>query len=244
MTGAIDKGKGAAAETCGGDDFAWCNVDMFLRKNEMLIYDFANRILRRHSYDKEDIKMEAAVAYYETLNYINAFKKTKYSTVFTWFYKKRLYARSTLDGADALPASFRDVSDIPHEGLPGEDDPADPLPDAGAQPGGGFNVCLESFIGKVSMKTYRALIILSEASDIKLKRKALCTLFACRTPDDIEQIIKCRIADEIKDAGACLYAVDCLNAAHGRVIVCAVSEHDAERYLKRYGEPAEIRKLW
>ncbi|MCL4492138.1 MAG: hypothetical protein M1510_09605 [Nitrospirae bacterium] len=248
-------------------DSIWCNIDSFLTKNEMLIYDFANRILKRQSYDKEDIRMEAAVAYYETLNYINSFKKTKYSTVFVWFYKKRLYKKSKLDATGTLSRNcrFSPDGDIPNEsftkrrpdlyergsiassslffdkGLPQN------YPDSTCSTISGnyrFTVCVESFIGKVSIKTYRALIILLGPSHVKLKKKALRKLFKCQSSVNIENIIKSQIMHEIKDAGVNLYIADCLSGIISRIVVCARSEQEAGDYLERYGEPIEMRLLW
>ena len=243
-------------ESAAANEAAWCNIDKFLARNEMLLSALADRILGGLPYNKDDIRMEGAVAYYETLDYINAFKKTKFSSVFTWFYQKRLYAKRRFDttyvatgdkarraGRTESGGSETDISDIP--------DPRSavravtamsflPLPLSG---GPAFHICIESFMGKVSMKVYRALIILSELSAAKVKKKALRNLFKCPSAKDIEHFIGSRIRNEIGETGAYLYTAACTNGAESRVIVCACSEGEARRYLTRYDDQGEIKRL-
>lgn len=253
--------EGPATET------NYCCVEAFLSKNEKLIADFANRILRTTPQDKEDLKLEAAVAYYEALNYINFFKKTKFSSVFTWFYKKRLYAKRKFDltctlqgaGRNKLPPPGKTIDEITIENASSEwDSPAFASHAPAKNPRCGmsssgyplspqdhqFNLCLESFTGKVSMRVYRALILLLGDSDIKFKKKTLKSLFNCQSLSNIEEVVRSRIKQEIKDAGLCLYLAVYSGSSIHRVIVCADSEENAKGYLSRDGDLSELRRLW
>ncbi len=245
----------------------YCGVDFFLSRNEKLIADFANRILKATPQDHEDLKMEAAVAYYEALNYINFFKKTKFSSVFTWFYKKRLYAKrkcdltstSALTNRYKLPSAEKDPDEIAMEQAASEwsrqahhcQASAESSPQKIVAPLSPvlpqdfhFDICLRSFAGKVSMKIYRALMILLGASDIKLKKKALKGIFHCPSSSKIEEVAGDRIKQEIKEAGLSLYVAIYSESSINKIVVCAHSEGEAKSYLPRDGGLSTIKKLW
>lgn len=256
------------AERESDEEFVWCDIDNFLAKNEKLIFTMADRIFNMMPCDRDDMKMEAAVAYYETLDYINSFKKTKFSSVFTWFFQKRLYARKKLDAGyisqDEIGA-YNAERNYFESAFVGEamnyvsfecsaDYAAAPCkttkPNRAAleftiKPDNcEFNLCIESFTGRVSMKAFRALMVLLEATDIKAKKKSLMNLFKCSSTKDIEKIVRARIRDEMEKNGVNLFSAVCFNGNISRVIVCGSSERDAMRYLKKYGEPTDIGRLW
>ena len=233
------------------------NIDGFLARNELLLAEFAHRILKGLPYDRDDIRMEAAVAYYEALDYMNPFKKTKFSSNFTWFYKKRLYSRRRTDLTSTLPkdrkyyppAAGKDFEETAIEKASGHA-PSSRFGSGPASvhsliPGAAdFILCLESFHGTVSLRLYRALIILLGSAAFKAKKKALCSLLGCRSSADIEAMIARQIRREVKEADMDVYLASCVNGALRKVVVCAGSEEEARSYLSKYGDPVEIKTLW
>ncbi|MFO0753531.1 MAG: hypothetical protein U0411_09440 [Thermodesulfovibrionales bacterium] len=246
------------------------SAELFLKRNEDLIYALASRVLGP-SYSK-DISLSVAFLAYRKAAKLkrDQFQKTKLTTVFFWWFLKELHAirgidgrempdvrgkgekRESLKGLDFQRLSFG--AECFEEGSAGQlQAGSQTVGDLLPSPPDEFHVCLLSFRSRLSSKDLMDTLQLlyegaqkgpafrsSGRTDLIDEIRAK---FGGKRLDSMSRRLIAALYQQVRTAGAHIYKAECLNGTHATVIVCAADQAEAYRYLSRYGKVLSCRIL-
>lgn len=254
----------------GGPNEYADTAELFLKKNEDLIYALASRVLGP-SYNK-DISLSVAFLAYRKAAKLkrDQFQKTKLTTVFFWWYLKELHTVRGIDGTEMLDGRrYGKNSDGP-KGLDFqnlsfgaescEKESAEYLQarfqtvgDLMPSPPREFHICLFSFRSRLSSKDLMdTLRLLSEGAQKGPAFRSpgrsdlidtIRAKFGGKRLDSISRRLISALYQQVRSAGAHIYKAECLNGTHSTVVVCASDTAEAYRHLSRYGKVLSCRRV-